>query len=204
MTHEPTVHIVDDDAAVRESLQWLMESVGIGAKGYESAQAFLRESAEADGGCLLLDVRLRDMSGLELQRRLLEEGFRLPIIFITGHGEIDMAVQAMKNGAVDFVTKPFDDQKLLDSVQRVLSHARELSEKNVQRQLIRRCLASLSPRERQVLDKVIEGKLNKTIASELNISNKTVEVHRARVMEKMQTHSLAELIRHIALLDQDN
>lgn len=203
MTHDPTVHIVDDDDAVRESLQWLMESVGIGVKTYDSAQAFLRESAKVDGGCLLLDVRLRDMSGIELQRRLLEQGFRLPIIFITGHGEVSMAVQAMKNGAVDFVTKPFDDQKLLDSVQGVLSQAREISEKNAQRDLIRQRLTSLSPRERQVLDKVIEGKLNKTIASELNISNKTVEVHRARMMEKMQTHTLAELIRHIAMIEQD-
>jgi two-component system, LuxR family, response regulator FixJ len=204
MSHDATVHIVDDDAAIRDSLHWLMESVGIGVKTYDSAQAFLRESDKAAAGCVLLDVRLRDMSGLELQRRLLEEGFRLPIIFITGHGEVAMAVQAMKNGAIDFVTKPFDDQKLLDAVQRVLSQAREVSENNAQRDLVRRRLTSLSSRERQVLDKVIEGKLNKTIASELNISNKTVEAHRARVMDKMQAHNLAELVRHIALIDQDH
>jgi two-component system response regulator FixJ len=144
------------------------------------------------------------MSGLELQHRLLKDGFRLPIIFITGHGEVDMAVQAMKSGALDFVTKPFDDQKLLDSVQRVLSQAREIADKNAQRDLVRRRLTSLSPREREVLDRVIEGKLNKTIASELNISNKTVEVHRARVMDKMQAHNLAELVRQIALIDQDH
>lgn len=204
MSHEPTVHIVDDDSAVRESLQWLMESVGIDVKTYDSAQAFLHESHKAAAGCLLLDVRLRDMSGLELQRRLLEAGFHLPIIFITGHGEVAMAVQAMKYGAVDFVTKPFDDQQLLDSVQRTLSRTREKSEKNAQRDLVRDRLASLSPRERQVLDKVIEGKLNKTIANDLNISNKTVEAHRARLMEKMQVHTLAELIRHVALLDRDH
>ena len=205
MSHEATVHIVDDDAAVRDSLQWLIESVGIGVRTYDSAQAFLRDSEKADdGGCLLLDVRLRDMSGLELQHRLLKDGFRLPIIFITGHGEVDMAVQAMKSGARDFVTKPFDDQKLLDSVQRVLSQAREISDKNAQRDLVRRRLTSLSPREREVLDMVIDGKLNKTIASELNISNKTVEAHRARVMDKMQAHNLAELIRQVALIDQDH
>ena len=143
------------------------------------------------------------MSGLELQRRLTERGFRLPIIFITGHGEVNIAVEAMKNGAVDFVTKPFDDQKLLDAVQRILSQVRETSEKSAQRDLVRRRLATLSSRERQVLDKVIEGKLNKTIAGELNISHKTVEAHRARVMDKMEARNLAELLRQIALIDHD-
>ena len=203
MPDDATVHIVDDDAAVRESLQWLMESVGINTKTYDSAQAFLGESDKTDGGCLLLDVRLQDMSGLELQRRLTERGFRLPIIFITGHGEVNIAVEAMKNGAVDFVTKPFDDQKLLDAVQRILSQVRETSEKSAQRDLVRRRLATLSSRERQVLDKVIEGKLNKTIAGELNISHKTVEAHRARVMDKMEARNLAELLRQIALIDHD-
>lgn len=202
MHHDPTVHIVDDDASVRESLRWLMESVGLNVNTYESAQSFLRESNNAAAGCLLLDVRLRDMSGLELQLRLKEKGFQLPIIFITGHGEVTMAVQAMKDGAVDFMTKPFDDQKLLDSVQRVLSQTQAMSEKNAQRDLTVSRLASLSPRERQVLDKVIEGKLNKIIADELNISYKTVEAHRARVMDKMRAHTLSELIRQIALIDE--
>jgi len=204
MPHEPTVHIVDDDASVRDSLRWLMESVDVSVKTYDSAQAFLRESDHAAAGCLLLDVRLRDMSGLELQRLLLEKGFRLPIIFITGHGEVAMAVQAMKNGAVDFVTKPFDDQLLLDSVQRVLAQTQIISQKNARRESTATRLASLSPRERQVLDKVIEGKLNKVIADELNISNKTVEAHRARVMEKMQARNLAELIRQITLAGEDH
>ena len=204
MPHEPTVHIVDDDASVRDSLRWLMESVDMSVKTYDSAQAFLRESDHAAAGCLLLDVRLRDMSGLELQRLLLEKGFRLPIIFITGHGEVAMAVQAMKNGAVDFVTKPFDDQLLLDSVQRVLAQTQIISQKNARRESTATRLASLSPRERQVLDKVIEGKLNKVIADELNISNKTVEAHRARVMEKMQARNLAELIRQITLAGEDH
>ena len=204
MPHEPTVHIVDDDASVRDSLRWLMESVDVSVKTYDSAQAFLRESDHAAAGCLLLDVRLRDMSGLELQRLLLEKGFRLPIIFITGHGEVAMAVQAMKNGAVDFVTKPFDDQLLLDSVQRVLAQTQIISQRNARRESTATRLASLSPRERQVLDKVIEGKLNKVIADELNISNKTVEAHRARVMEKMQARNLADLIRQITLAGEDH
>ena len=196
MPPEPVVHVVDDDAAVRDSLRWLMGSVGIEVKTYDSAQAFLQESSAATG-CLLLDVRLRDMSGIELQRRLQENGFHLPIIFITGYGEVAMAVEAMKSGAVDFVTKPFDDQKLLDSVQRVLARARMAAEKDARREEVRRRLAALSPRERQVLDQVAAGKLNKTIASELNISTKTVEAHRARVMDKMQAHSVAELIHLI-------
>jgi RNA polymerase sigma factor (sigma-70 family) len=199
MPHEPAVHIVDDDASIRDSLSWLMESVGLKAKTYDSAQAFLQHSDSAVG-CVLLDVRLRDMSGLELQRRLVDKGFHLPIIFITGHGEVNMAVQAMKNGAVDFVTKPFDDQQLLDTVQQALARTRIEAEKDAQREQVASRLATLSPRERQVLDKVIAGKLNKVIADELNISGKTVEAHRARVMDKMQAHNLAELIRQVALI----
>ena len=156
MPHESTVHIVDDDDSVRDSLRWLMESVGLKASTYDSAQAFLQHSDSA-AGCVLLDVRLRDMSGLELQRRLLAKGFRLPIIFITGYGEVTMAVQAMKNGAVDFVTKPFDDQLLLDKVQQTLAQTQLNSEKNTRRDQVAQRLASLSPRERQVLDKVIEA-----------------------------------------------
>jgi RNA polymerase sigma factor (sigma-70 family) len=199
MPHEPAVHIVDDDASIRDSLSWLMESVGLKASTYDSAQAFLQRSAKA-AGCVLLDVRLRDMSGLELQRRLVEKGFHLPIIFITGHGEVNMAVQAMKNGAVDFVTKPFDDQLLLDTVQQALARTQIEAEKEAQREQVASRLAALSPRERQVLDKVIAGKLNKVIADELNISGKTVEAHRARVMDKMQARTLAELIRQVALV----
>jgi RNA polymerase sigma factor (sigma-70 family) len=199
MPHEPAVHIVDDDASIRDSLSWLMESVGLKASTYESAQAFLQHSDKA-AGCVLLDVRLRDMSGLELQRRLVDKGFHLPIIFITGHGEVNMAVQAMKNGAMDFVTKPFDDQQLLDTVQQALARTQIEAEKDAQRELVASRLATLSQRERQVLDKVIAGKLNKVIADELNISGKTVEAHRARVMDKMQARNLAELIRQVALV----
>lgn len=197
------VHVVDDDAAVRDSLRWLMESVGLRVHTYDSAQGFLANSHNVTAGCLLLDVRLRDMSGLELQRKLRENGFHLPIIFITGYGEVTMAVQAMKNGAIDFLTKPLDDQKLLDTVQRALSQAQITYEKHARSDLMASRLALLSPRERQVLDKVLDGKLNKVIADELNIGMKTVEAHRARIMEKMQARNLAELFRQVALADAD-
>jgi len=200
MRHEPRVHVVDDDAAVRDSLQWLMDSVGIPVSTYDSAQAFLAASDQA-AGCVLLDVRLRDQSGLELHRRLKDQGFRLPIIFITGYGDIAMAVEAMKNGAADFVTKPFDDQRLLETVQRAMAAARESAEKDGQREQVRRRLEALSPRERQVLDRVVAGKLNKTIADELKISTKTVEAHRAHLMEKMQARNVAELLRQVAFLE---
>ena len=200
MRHEPRVHVVDDDAAVRDSLQWLMDSVGIPVSTYDSAQAFLAASDQA-AGCVLLDVRLRDQSGLELHRRLKDQGFRVPIIFITGHGDIAMAVEAMKNGAADFVTKPFDDQRLLETVQRAMAAARESAEKDGQREQVRRRLEALSPRERQVLDRVVAGKLNKTIADELKISTKTVEAHRAHLMEKMQARNVAELLRQVAFLE---
>ncbi len=204
MPDHSTVHIVDDDAAVRESLQWLMESVGIGVRTYDSARAFLQESNKSDIGCMLLDIRLRDMSGLELQRRLMNQRSRLPIIFSTGHGDVDMAVQAMKNGAIDFITKPFDNQKLLDDVQLALARARETSEICARRDDLQRRLATLSAREHQVLDRVIIGQRNKTIAAQLGISTKTVEVHRARVMDKMRVHNLAELMHQIALIDQEH
>ena len=203
MPNDLAVHVVDDDAAIRDSLRWLMESVGLRVHTYDSAQGFLTKSYEVTAGCLLLDVRLRDMSGLELQRKLRENGLRLPIIFMTGYGDIMMAVQAMKDGATDFLTKPFDDQKLLDTVQQALSQAQITYEKHAQNDLMASRLALLSPREQQVLDKVLDGKLNKVIADELNISMKTVETHRARIMEKMQARNLAELVRQIALAGAD-
>jgi len=194
MTSEARVHVIDDDAGVRDSLRWLMDSVGIPVSTYESAQDFLTVSGGA-AGCVLLDVRLRDQSGFSLQRRLKEQGFRLPIIFITGHGDMAMAVEAMKNGAVDFVSKPFDDQRLLETVQRALTHARENADRDRRRDQVRRRLDALSPRERQVLDKVAAGKLNKTIADELGISIKTVEMHRSNIMRKLGARSVAELVR---------
>jgi two-component system response regulator TtrR len=204
---ELPVCVVDDDAGMRDSLRWLLEGVGMSTRLYESGQAFLAEGLSQAAGCLLLDIRLRDMNGLDLYRELKRRGFVPPVIFITGHGDISLAVQAMKDGALDFVTKPLDDQKLLDSVRRALAIAGPAYEEHAQRGRIRERLASLSAREREVLDRVVAGKMNKVIADELNISSKTVEVHRARVMEKMHARSLAELVRQLSLLgapDQGN
>lgn len=194
------VCIVDDDESMRDSLRWLLEGVGLSTRLFDSAQAFLAEGVEIAAGCLLLDIRLRDMSGLEVHRILKQRGYVPPVIFMTGHGDIGMAVQAMKDGAFDFVTKPIDDQKLLDSIQRALSGAERAYEERSTLDRIRERLATLSARERAVLDRVVAGKMNKVIADELQISSKTVEVHRARVMEKMQARSLAELVRQLSRL----
>lgn len=199
MSAEAAVHVVDDDAAVRDSLRWLLESVGLSVNLYDSAQAFMAKSPDLMCGCVLLDVRLRDMSGLQLQRVLRDNGFWLPILFITGHGDVEMAVQAMKEGAADFFTKPLDEQRLLDSVQSALAQSRHQQEQRLQQMLASQRLALLTPRERQVLERVSAGQLNKVIADELHISIKTVEVHRGRIMEKMQAGTLAELLRRIAL-----
>jgi RNA polymerase sigma factor (sigma-70 family) len=203
------VVVVDDDVSVRDSLRFLFEGVGLNVRLHDSGQSFLSEPPEAvkAAGCLLLDIRLRDMNGLELFRELKRRGYVPPVIFMTGHGEISLAVQAMKDGALDFVTKPMDDQKLLDAVHRALSIAGRAQEDHEQRERIRERLATLSSREREVLDRIVEGKMNKVIADELNISSKTVEVHRARVMEKMQARSLAQLVRQLSLVghsDQGN
>ena len=199
MSAEAAVHVVDDDAAVRDSLRWLLESVGLSVNLYDSAQAFMAKSPDLMCGCVLLDVRLRDMSGLQLQRVLRDNGFWLPILFITGHGDVEMAVQAMKEGAADFFTKPLDEQRLLDSVQSALAQSRHQQEQRLQQMLASQRLALLTPRERQVLERVSAGQINKVIADELHISIKTVEVHRGRIMEKMQAGTLAELLRRIAL-----
>ena len=199
MSAEAAVHVVDDDAAVRDSLRWLLESVGLSVNLYDSAQAFMAKSPDLMCGCVLLDVRLRDMSGLQLQRVLRDNGFWLPILFITGHGDVEMAVQAMKEGAADFFTKPLDEQRLLDSVQSALAQSRHQQEQRLQQMLASQRLTLLTPRERQVLERVSAGQLNKVIADDLHISIKTVEVHRGRIMEKMQAGTLAELLRRIAL-----
>lgn len=201
MADKLPVCVVDDDAGMRDSLRWLLEGVGLQVRLYESGQTFLVEGLGQPAGCLLLDIRLRDTNGLELYRELKRRGFVPPVIFMTGHGDIALAVQAMKDGALDFVTKPLDDLKLLDSVQRALAIAGPSYEEHAQLGRIRERLASLSAREREVLDRVVAGKMNKVIADELDISSKTVEVHRARVMEKMHARSLAELVRQLSLVE---
>lgn len=191
----PIVYIVDDDASVRESLKRLMKSVGLEARIYASGREFLQDERPDVPGCLVLDIRMPRMSGIELQRELALSEDELPIIFITGHGDVSLAVQAMKEGALDFLEKPFNDQDLIDTVQRAIDRHREAQSRRIEHDEISRRVDSLSPREREVLEFVITGMLNKQIAAELGTSEKTVKVHRARVMSKMEADSVAELVR---------
>ena len=197
---ECTVFIVDDDAAVRDALKMLVKSVGLSVKTFEHGQAFLDQYEPTDTGCLVLDIRMPVMGGLELQQELRNRNSSLPIIFITGHGDIPMAVKAVKEGAVDFISKPFRDQELLDCIQRAIRDLGMIQDRNLVRSTIFTNLAKLSPREKEVMDMVIEGKANKVIAMELNLSERTVEVHRSHVMEKMQTRSLAKLVQMVTFL----
>jgi FixJ family two-component response regulator len=192
---EPTVFVVDDDRAMRESLSWLLDSVGLRVRSYATATDFLAEHDPAQPGCLVLDVRMPGMSGLDLQAELARRGVELPTIVITGHAEVSMAVRAVKAGAIDFIEKPFSDQLLLDRVRQALEIDLEAREVRRRREAARRRLATLTAREREVLNLVVAGKANKEIASALGVSPKTVEVHRAHVMSKMCVDSLAELIR---------
>jgi two-component system, LuxR family, response regulator FixJ len=191
----PTVFIVDDDEAVRSALRLLMKSVGHAAVCFESAQEFLARYQAHQPGCLVLDVRMPGMSGLELQQELNRRGAIIPVIFVSGHGDIPMAVEAMHAGAREFLQKPFKDQDLLDSVAKALAADAAARAQLLQVEHIRALLATLTPREREVLDMVVSGKPNKIMAGDLNLSQRTVEVHRARVMEKMQARSLAQLVR---------
>ncbi len=190
-----TVIVVDDDDAVRNSLKLLLKSAGIHAEVAASAQEYLGRFDATQGGCLLLDVRMPGMSGLELQQELNMRGATIPVIFITGNGDIPMAVEAMQHGAFDFLQKPFRDQDLLDRVQRALARDTENRTRLRHTDRIRERLASLSPREREVLELVTQGKANKMVASDLGVSQRTVEIHRAHVMQKMEASSLAELVR---------
>jgi FixJ family two-component response regulator len=189
------VFIVDDDASLRESLKNLMRSVGLRVEPFASAQEFLRSKRPDVPGCLVLDVRLQGLSGLDLQKRMADSDIEMPIIFISGHGDIPMTVQAMKAGAVEFLTKPFRDQDLLDAVQHALERDRAARERREEIQKLRRRFESLTQREREVMGLVVTGLLNKQIAGELGTSENTVKIHRHQVMEKMAANSLAELVR---------
>jgi two-component system, LuxR family, response regulator FixJ len=191
----PTVCIIDDDDAVRSSLKLLLKSVNLPVDAYASAQEFLPRYAVDQPGCLVVDVRMPGMSGLELQQELNLRGAMIPVIFITGHGDISMAVEAMQHGAFDFLPKPFRDQDLLDRVQRALEKDAVNRREIGQSERIRERLATLTPREREVLGLVSSGKQNKVMAGDLGVSQRTIEIHRARVMEKMQAKSLAHLVR---------
>ena len=198
MTHsEPTVFVVDDDAGVRDSIALLIRSVGLKSQTYPSASDFLAAYATGTPGCLVLDVRMPGMSGLELQERLEASGSALPIIFLTAHGDIPMAVQAVKAGAVDFIQKPFRDQALIDRIQQAIEQDARAREEFTDRGRIADRMAKLTPREREVMDMVVEGKANKAIAIDLGLSQRTVEIHRARVMKKMQAESLSRLVQMI-------
>jgi two-component system, LuxR family, response regulator FixJ len=199
----PTVFIVDDDEAVRNSLRLLIRSLGLAPVALGSARAFLDQYEPWQPGCLVLDVRMPQMSGLELQQLLNAQGAVLPVIFITGHGDVPMAVEAMQAGAFDFLQKPFREQDLIDRIQRALERDRANRAVLNQRNLIRERLESLTPREREVLELVNSGKPNKIMAAELGVSQRTVEIHRSRVMEKMGATSLAHLVRMLMNLAED-
>ena len=199
---KPTVFIVDDDPAVLDSVQLLLRSVDLDAETFSSASEFLEAYDPDRLGCLILDVRMPGMSGLELQERLDSSGSTLPIIFVTAHGDVPMAVQAVKAGAVDFIQKPFRYQELIDKTRQAIEqHARTRKEVAGRNEIVER-IASLTPREREVMDLVVEGKANKVIATELGISQRTVEIHRARVMSKMEAASVSELVRMVMRADR--
>lgn len=192
---DPIVYVVDDDLAMVESLSWIIESVGLRAKTFTRAQDFLDSYDSEQHGCILLDVRMPGMSGPELQLKLNDCGATLPIIFISGHGDVPLAVRVMKAGAVDFLTKPFNDQVLLESINKALRLDKTNREKQHENAQAEAKFALLSPREVQVLQGIVAGKQNKVISAELKISLKTVEAHRAAVMKKMSVKSVPELVK---------
>jgi len=193
---QQTVFVVDDDPEIGKMLGWLVESIGADIEIYASGEEFLAAYKERPG-CLILDVRMKGMSGLKLQELLQERDDKIPIIFITGHGDISMTVRAMKKGAKDFFTKPFNNQLLLDTVQQALEENTKQYDEKLQKDKIKAQLDSLTAREREIMHCVIDGKLNRVISDELGISISTVEAHRAKVMEKMQVDSLAELVKKV-------
>lgn len=196
---KPTVYIVDDDQQIRYAMEFLMRSVGMDFAIFHSGNDFLEKYSNEYAGCLVLDIRMPGLGGLELQDKLIERGSTLPIIFITGHGDVPMAVEAMQKGAVDFIQKPFRDQDLLDRISTAMQADRERRSEQRQRADVQDRISKLTKREKEVLDLVVTGKPNKVIAYELGVSQRTVEIHRARVMEKMHARSLADLVKmHIA------
>jgi two-component system, LuxR family, response regulator FixJ len=196
------VHVIDDDAEVRHSLAFLLSTVGLPVRLHDSATSFLAALPEAQDGCIVTDVRMPGMDGIELQRHLRTQGNAIPVIVITGHGDIALAVEAMKAGAVDFIEKPFDDEMLIASIRTALARGADVRERDTEVAQVRTRLKLLSERERQVLERLVAGKPNKIIAHELDISARTVEIYRANVMTKMQADSLSALVR-MALLGGD-
>ncbi|VAX10714.1 Two-component transcriptional response regulator, LuxR family [hydrothermal vent metagenome] len=194
MNTEVKVFIVDDDESIRHSLRWLLESVKLQVSTFSSAENFLQNVDTDHAGCLILDVRMPGMNGMELQQALIARTSTLPIIILTGHGDVPMAVRAMSEGAFDFVQKPFNGPQLLNRVELAIAHSKKLLKEKYRRTELQSRYTLLTPRERQVMEFIIAGNANKVIAIEMDIGQRTVEVHRHRVMEKMQAHSVAELI----------
>lgn len=199
MPNEAVVHVVDDDLAVRQSLSFLLASDGLPVRLHESATAFLDSVKDAPGGCIITDVRMPGIDGIEFMRRLKSRGFTLPVIVMTGHADVPLAVEAMKEGAIDFIEKPFDDDLFLTAVRAALKRQEQHAHQDAQTAEVRARLQALSERESQVLEGLVAGKANKVIAYDLGISPRTVEIYRANVMTKMQASSLSELVR-MALL----
>lgn len=195
MTGQQTVYVVDDDAAMRKSLRWLVESVGLKVETYSSATEFLDAVKPSMHGCIVLDVRMPGLSGLDLQEQLKKDQVTMPVIIITGHADVPMAVRALKSGAYDFIEKPFNDQVLLERVQKALESGEEERVIEERRRMIDGRIDTLTPRERQVMEMVVNGMANKQVAAELGLSEKTIEVHRKHVMDKMQAGNVADLIR---------
>jgi two-component system response regulator FixJ len=203
MSEKAVVHIIDDDEAVRESLGFLLETSGFNVRTYDSALAFLDRVPAVEPGCIVTDVRMPEMSGLDLVKRLAELGVEIPVIVITGHGDVPLAVEAMKAGVIDFIEKPFDDQAILSALASAFASNDGGENKSAERMAFAQRVAALSSRERQVLGGLVAGHANKVIANQLGISPRTVEVYRANVMTKMQASSLSELVRMALLVGID-
>lgn len=191
------VYLIDDDARIRESLRLLLKSVGVGLQTFATAQEFLNENGAARVGVLIVDIRMPGMSGLELQQRLRENSNNLGIIILSGHGDVTMAVRAMKNGAIDFLEKPFNDQILLDRIQQGMEEIRQRRQQEAQHDEVLKRVKTLTPREQEVLDLLISGMSNKDIALKLKISRKTLDIHRSKVLQKMEAETIADLVRMV-------
>jgi RNA polymerase sigma factor (sigma-70 family) len=202
MTGAPVVFVVDDDPSVRSSLKFLLSTVGLHVEGFDSADTFLHKNLPDAPSCLVLDVRLPGLSGLDFQRELVARKIYIPIVFLTGHGDIPMSVRAMKAGAVEFLTKPFRDQDLLDAVRIALERDRARREEEKEVMILQRCFDSLTTREREVISMVVSGMLNKQIADQLGTAESTVKVQRSRALEKMHAESLVDLVRMIEKLNR--